>query len=126
MPGAGTGVPDEGIRGEQTGTEAASGPDRRSRLEFPVRWLEIVTVRMHGKAEGIRILEFCSGVRMPRVEGRSVSFQVFGNGLSTEFSIHVSWLSRSGPAEKSAFGAELCRKLSDFGAVEHTLWVGQD
>lgn len=91
-----------------------------------MRWLEIVTVRMLGKAEGIRVLELCSGVRLPRVEGRSVSFQVFGNGFSTELSIHVFWTSRSGPAEKSDFGSELCRKLSDFGAVEHTLWVGQD
>ncbi|MCE5244452.1 MAG: hypothetical protein ABFD98_05715 [Syntrophobacteraceae bacterium] len=91
-----------------------------------MRWLEVVTVRMHGKAEGIRVLELCSRLRLPRIAGRSVSFQVFGNSFSTDLSIHVFWTSRSGPAEKSAFGCDLCRKLSDFGAVEHTLWIAQD
>ena len=91
-----------------------------------MNWMEIISVRMAGKVEAIKVLELCSKIRVPRVAEKSASLQVFGNSFSTDVSVHIHWKTGGEPAEKSAVGMELCRTLSDFGPVNHSLWVRQE
>ncbi len=89
--------------------------------------LEIISVRTAGKAEALSVLELCRQICPPRMDGRLVTMKVYcSTGYETDISIHIYWNSDSGRHGKSPFGLEVTQVLSDFGLINHTLWMEQE
>ncbi|MHC1726341.1 MAG: hypothetical protein AB9866_10090 [Syntrophobacteraceae bacterium] len=89
-------------------------------------WIEIIRVHPVGRGAVIKILELCNKVRLPKIAGRSVKLNVYGNtGFNKDLSIHIHWTCESGAETRTPFGIELSHALLAFGQVSHTVWIEQ-
>ncbi len=88
-----------------------------------MNWLEIISVKAAGSIERTRVIEICSKIRIPRMNGKSARMLVYGNSINNELTIHIYWSSPSAPEGKSPLGRAMSRTISDLGLVSHTVWV---
>jgi hypothetical protein len=90
-------------------------------------WLEIISVRTSGEMEIKRVLGFCKRILALRKGEKPVRISVYGSAnYETDLSVHIHWLFLPERQEKSLFGLELARAMSDFGLVNHTLWKAKE
>lgn len=85
-------------------------------------WLEIISIRTAGIIEAEKVFEFCRHMFQSITDEDLLKLTLFCSAkYPTDISIHLEWKSDSGSG--SILGREMTSALSDFGLINHTVWV---
>jgi hypothetical protein len=91
-----------------------------------VGWLEVISVRAAGSSEIGSALEFCLQIVSEHACGLAAELALYRSAEhATDLSMYIYWHTGEGRPIKSVFGVQLARALSDFGIINHTLWLPQ-
>ncbi len=91
-----------------------------------IEWLEIISVRAAGNGEIERALELCRQIAIERTCGSPAEPILYRSAeYATDLSMHIHWRAETERPIKSAFGEQVAWVLSDFGIINHTLWLLQ-
>jgi hypothetical protein len=91
-----------------------------------IGWLEIISVRTAGGVEIESALELCLQIASERSQGLCAELTFYRSALhATDLSMHIHWPADTEGPLKSNFGVQVARMLSDFGIINHTLWLPQ-
>lgn len=89
-------------------------------------WLEIISVRAPGSREIEHALGLCRQVASDRAWSPAVELALYRSAAyPTDLSVHIHWQAGEQKPAKSVFGIQMARALSDFGIINHTLWLFQ-
>ena len=85
-------------------------------------WLEMISIRTAGIIEAGKVFEVCRQMFQSIADEKLLKLTVFCNArYETDISIHLQW--KSDHAAGSILGREMSSALSDFGLINHTLWI---
>lgn len=88
-------------------------------------WLEIISIRTAGIIETGKVFEICRHMFQSIADEKLLKWTVFCSAkYATDISIHLQWKSESGSG--SILGGEMTSALSDFGLINHTVWIEQE
>lgn len=69
-------------------------------------------------------LDFVKSYEVGETKPLPVMLKVYRSALvENDLSIHLHWRGRVGSPEKSALGLQLARLFSEYGLVNHTVWI---
>jgi hypothetical protein len=86
-----------------------------------ILWLEIISIRSSQDAhEMIRGAMFAlksgSGIRNAK------EVRIFSNAIG-DIALHIAWESKEVNSEGSFIGLQLAAALSEYGLINHTIWI---
>jgi hypothetical protein len=85
-------------------------------------WLEIISIRTAGIIEAEKVFEFCRHMFQSITDEDLLKLTLFCSAkYPTDISIHLKWKSDSGSG--SILGREMASALSEFGLINHTVWI---
>ncbi|MCP4688875.1 MAG: hypothetical protein GY859_12550 [Desulfobacterales bacterium] len=91
-----------------------------------IEWIEIISVRAAGNGEIERAMELCRRISRERTRGPTAELILYRSAeYATDLSLHIHWRADAERPKKSAFGQQVAWILSDFGIINHTLWLLQ-
>ena len=88
-----------------------------------MNWIEIIEARsLSLKYETLKELKQ-TVTEADRMEGLKGIEMYYNASVTTDISIHVHWSTKDDQIRKSALGLRLASALTEFGRVNHTIWI---
>jgi hypothetical protein len=89
-----------------------------------MRLLEIITIRSAGNIPEPIISELLRQIEQIDTTERPAAIKIYHHaGVNSDVSIHLHWRSISGSHGKSPLGLMLSHALTDFGLLNHSIWI---
>jgi hypothetical protein len=89
-----------------------------------MKWIEIIKLRCAGKAP--EPLESFLSAMARNGEGGLIEMRIYRHATwETDYTFHLYWESEKPEKNGTALGLRLSRTLSEFGLIDHSVWIEQ-
>lgn len=89
-----------------------------------MKWLEVITLRSLGKAEGPIVDELLAQIFESQPPGRFPEVRIYRDSIvETDLSIHIYWETKGQRPQPTPLGQQLSYSLKALGLLNHSVWV---
>ncbi len=92
--------------------------------EANMHWLEIIKIRCSGNTEKNRVIDLLKELNLSNLDHKPLEISFYNNKrLENDISLHIRWKLDHKINNESTIGLDLVHELTEFGIVNHTVWI---